>query len=85
MSLGTTEVVGLIELDHPSASALEHSLSPSVSVRRRPRSPSGVAQVVAASDGDEAITADLRQLKRELRAELAYVLARLKKSLHGDA
>lgn len=76
MFSGTSQVVGLIELDRPAAGQFEHPLSPTVCT---------LAKVVAASDDDDVITADLRQLKRELRAELAFVLARLNKSLRGDA
>ena len=78
MSFGTTQVVGVIELDRRPATQYEHPLSPAVQSKRRPLASQGVAQFVAASDGDDAITADLRQLKRELRAELAFVLWRLR-------
>lgn len=67
MSFGTSQVVGVIELDRPTRDAFEHPLAP-------------VTHIVTASDGDEIITADLAQLKRELRAELAFVLARLQRS-----
>jgi hypothetical protein len=71
MFSGMSQVVGVIEVDRPSADIFEDTLSPAVCT---------VAHVLAASDDDEVITADLRQLKRELRAELAFVLARLQKS-----
>jgi hypothetical protein len=72
MSFGTSQVVGVIELDRPTPNQYEHPLSPS-------------AHFLTASDGDEVITADVRQLHRELRAELSFVLARLKKSLHVNS
>lgn len=75
MFSGTGQVVGLIELDRP-ASLDEQRVSLPLCGRAR-HAALGVAHIVAASGDDETITADLYQLKRELRAELAFVLKRL--------
>lgn len=79
MSFGNSQVVGVIELDRPLPTQYEHPLSPAARTARRPHASLEIAHVVAASDDDEVITADVRQLKRELRAELAYVLSRLRR------
>jgi hypothetical protein len=71
MPFVASQVVGLIELDDSRSG---HPLSEH---RPAPRAP--LASVITASD-DDVIFADVRQLRRELRAELAAIIARLKRA-----